>query len=61
AIYQLIYSFGAAIVQPISDKRIINCINATAKSAKLLMSIVMVAAVLFLFTIVIVTSTTNLA
>lgn len=61
AIYQLIYSFGAAIVQPISDKRIINCINATAKSAKMLMSIVMVAAVLFLFTIVIVTSTTNLA
>ena len=61
AIYQLIYSFGAAIVQPISDKRIINCINATAKSAKLLMSIVMVAAVLFLFTSVIVTSTTNLA
>ncbi len=61
AIYQLIYSFGAAIVQPISDKRIINCINAAAKSAKLLMSVVMVAAVLFLFTIVIVTSTTNLA
>lgn len=60
AIYQLIYSFGAAIVQPISDKRIINCINAAAKSAKLLMSVVMVAAVMFLFTIVIVTSTTNL-
>lgn len=59
-IYQLIYSFGAAVVQPISDKRIINCINATAKSAKLLMSVVMVSAVLFLFTIVIVTSTTNL-
>lgn len=61
AMYQLIYSFGAAIVQPISDKRILNCINATAKSAKLLMSVVMVSAVLFLFTIVIVTSTTNLA
>lgn len=60
AIYQLIYSFGAAIVQPISDKRILNCINATAKSAKLLMSVVMVAAVLFLFTIVIVTSTSTL-
>lgn len=60
AIYQLIYSFGAAIIQPISDKRIINCINATAKSTKLLMSVVMVSAVLFLFTIVIVTSTTNL-
>lgn len=60
-IYQLIYSFGAAIVQPISDKRIINCIHATAKSAKLLMSVVMISAVLFLFTIVIVTSTTNLA
>lgn len=60
AMYQLVYSFGAAIVQPISDKRIINCINATAKSAKLLMNVVMVSAVLFLFTIVIVTSTTNL-
>ncbi|SES87251.1 stage III sporulation protein AE [[Clostridium] polysaccharolyticum] len=60
AIYQLIYSFGAAIVQPISDKRILNCINAAAKSAKLLMSVVMVAAVLFLFTIVIVTSTSSL-
>lgn len=60
AIYQLIYSFGAAIVQPISDKRVLNCINATAKSAKLLMSVVLVAAVLFLFSIVIVTSTQTL-
>lgn len=58
-LYQLIYKFGASIVQPISDKRIINCINGTAKSAKLLTSVVVISSVLFLFTIVIITTSTN--
>jgi len=58
-LYQLIYKFGASIVQPISDKRIINCINGTAKSAELLTQVVIIASVLFLFTIVIITTSTN--
>lgn len=59
AIYQLIYKFGAAIVQPVSDKRVLNCINATAQSAKLLMNLVLIGAVLFLFSIVIITASTG--
>ncbi|SFR67577.1 stage III sporulation protein AE [Anaeromicropila populeti] len=59
-IYSLIYKLGAAIVQPISDKRVLNCINGTAKSARLLVSMVIIAAVLFIFTIVIITTSTNL-
>ncbi|BCN30395.1 stage III sporulation protein AE [Anaeromicropila herbilytica] len=55
----LIYKFGAAVVQPISDKRIINCINGAARAFKLLFSTVTVGAILFLLTITIIIASTN--
>ncbi len=58
-VYTLTYRLSAAIVQPISDKRILACIGATADSAKLLLLTVLVGAVMFLFSITIVTAMTG--
>lgn len=55
----IIYKLGAAIVQPISDKRILSCINATAEASLLLFKTLIIGALLFIFTIVIILTTTN--
>lgn len=55
----LIYKISCAALQPISDKRIIECINASAKSALMLLKAVMVGAVLFLISITIVAVSTG--
>lgn len=55
----LIYRISCAAVQPISDKRMLNCVNATAEAAGLLLQTVCVGAVLFLLTITIVAATTT--
>lgn len=55
----LIYKFSGAALQPISDKRIIECISATAKSAELLLQCVIVGAILFLLSITIVAISTG--
>lgn len=57
----LIYKFSSASLQPISDKRIVECISASAKSAQMLLQCVLVAAVLFLLTITIVAISTGKA
>ncbi len=54
-----IYKIGSASLQPVSDKRIIECIGASAKSAGMLLQAVFVAAVLFLISITIVAVTTG--
>lgn len=54
-----IYKCGSAALQPVSDKRIIECIGATAKSAGLLLNTVFIGAVLFLLSITIVAVTTG--
>lgn len=59
AITTLIYRVSSAAVQPISDKRMLNCITASADAAALLLQTVMVGAVLFLLTITIVAATTT--
>jgi stage III sporulation protein AE len=59
AITSLIYRVGCAAVQPISDKRMLNCINATAEAAGLLLQTVCIGAVLFLLTITIISVTTT--
>jgi stage III sporulation protein AE len=61
-IITIIYKIGSAALQPISDKRFIECISASAKSASMLLNAVFVGAVLFLLsiTIVAVTTTPNL-
>lgn len=58
-IITIIYKVGCATLQPISDKRIIECVNATAKSAGMLLQSVFVGAVLFLLSITIVAVTTS--
>jgi stage III sporulation protein AE len=55
----LIYKFSSAALQPISDKRIIECISASAKSAQMLLQCVVVGAILFLLTITIVAISTG--
>lgn len=54
-----VYKIGSAALQPISDKRFIECISASAKSASMLLQTVFVGAVLFLLSITIVAVTTG--
>ncbi len=56
----LVYKIGVAIVQPISDKRIITCISGVANAAELLIYVVSIAAVLFIVTIAILAVSTNI-
>lgn len=55
----IIYKVGCAALQPISDKRIIECVNASAQSSGMLLRSVIVGAVLFMLSITIVAVTTN--
>jgi stage III sporulation protein AE len=55
----VIYKVGCATLQPISDKRMIECVNASAKSAGMLLQSVFVGAVLFILSITIVAVTTG--
>lgn len=56
-----VYKIGGAALQPISDKRFIECVGASAKSASMLLQTVFVGAVLFLLAITIVAVTTGKA
>lgn len=55
----VVYKVGSAALQPISDKRFIECIAASAKSSSLLLQAVFVGAVLFLIAITIIAVTTG--
>lgn len=59
ASYVLLYKLGSAMVQPISDKRILECLNGASKGARLLLYTVFVGAVMLLLTIAIVMVSTN--
>lgn len=59
AITSIIYRISAAAVQPISDKRMLNCISAAAEASSLLLQTLLVGSILFLFTITIVAATTT--
>ncbi len=58
-ILTLIFKCGSAALQPISDKRMIECISASAKSSEMLMHSVFVGTVLFLLSITIVAVSTG--
>lgn len=60
AFFVIVYKFGVAIVQPISDKRVIGCISATSNSAKLLLTTVFLSLLLFMVSIAIIAASTNL-
>ena len=59
AVVTLIYRLSGAVLQPVSDKRIIECISATASSTQLLLKSVIIGAVLLLLTITIVAISTG--
>lgn len=55
----LLYKLAAAVIQPVSDKRIIGCIESVGDGCRLLMRVVFTTGLLFLLTIVIVTAVTS--
>ncbi|MFP4698408.1 MAG: stage III sporulation protein AE [Eubacteriales bacterium] len=56
----LIYYGVAAIIQPISNKRVVDCLSGIGDSTKLLLGAVFTVALLFIISIAIVTISTNL-
>lgn len=59
AVIVLMYKLAAAVIQPVSDKRVIGCMESVAEGCKLLLRVVFTTGLLFLLTIVIVTTLTN--
>ena len=55
----LLYQVVSAVVQPISDKRLVNCIASMADGSKLLLKVAAVTGILFLITIAGVATTTG--
>ena len=55
----LMYKFAAALVQPVSDKRIISCISGVSEGYELLVRILFTTGALFLITIAITASFTS--
>ena len=55
----LVYKISSVIVQPISDKRLINCISGAASASSLLLKTVIVGLVLFIITLTIVAVSTT--
>lgn len=54
AVYAFVYKAESALIQPVSDKRIINCINAASKASSLMLKTVFTSCALFLIAIAIV-------
>ncbi len=59
AVFMLLYRITAAVVQPICDKRMIDCIHTISEGARLLLKCVTTAMVLFFITIAILTVSTS--
>lgn len=55
----LMYKLAAAVIQPVSDKRIAGCIDCVGDGCRLLMKVVFTTGLLFLLTIVIVSFLTS--
>ena len=58
AVVTLLYKLIAAMIQPVSDKRIVGCISSIADGSQMLLRIIFTTGVLFLLTIAVVTATT---
>ena len=59
AVTALLYQVIAALIQPISDKRMVECVGSIADGSKMLLRIVFTTGVLFLLTIAVVAATTG--
>lgn len=57
AVVTLMYKLTAALIQPISEKRIVGCISSMADGAEILLRIIFTSGVLFLITIAMVANT----
>ncbi len=55
----LMYKLAAAVIQPISDKRIVGCVECVGDGCRLLMRVIFTVGLLFLLTIVIVSYVTS--
>lgn len=55
----LMYKLTAALIQPISDKRMVGCISSMADGAVLLLRIIFTSCVLFLVSIAVIAATTS--
>ena len=54
-----LYKILAAVIQPISDKRMIGCISSAGESGRMMGKVVVTTAVMFLVTIAMVTAATT--
>ena len=59
AVMVLMYKLAAAVLQPVSDKRLVGCIGGMADACQLLMRLIFTAGMLFLLTVAIVAAATN--
>ncbi len=59
AVTTIVYKLSSALVQPISDKRLLNCISGAGDSSSLLLNTVIVGLILFIITITIIAVTTS--
>ncbi len=59
AVTALMYQLVAALIQPISDKRMVECVSSVADGSKMLLRIVFTTGILFLLTIAVVAATTG--
>lgn len=55
----LMYRLAAAVIQPVSDKRIVGCIETVGEGCRLLLSVIFTTGILFLLTIAIVSAVTG--
>lgn len=59
AVVAFLYKLVAAVIQPVSDQRIVGCISGIGKGCQLLLRMIFATGLLFLLTIVIVTASTT--
>ena len=59
AVVAFLYKLVAAVIQPVSDQRIVGCISGIGKGYQLLLRIIFTTGLLFLLKIVIVTASTT--
>lgn len=55
----LMYKLAAALIQPVSDKRVVGCVESVGDGSRLLMKVVFTTGLLFLLTIVVVSAVTS--
>lgn len=59
AVMTFLYKFAAAIVQPVSDKRITGCIRSVSEGYRLMLKVLYTTLILFLITIAVVAASTS--